>query len=58
VENLAHQLFTEIIEMGFRLRKLEVREADTSVVYYTREDWVNDSRYFARASAAERSVLS
>lgn len=47
VENLAHLLFTEITEMGFRLSLLEVRETDTSVISYTREDWVNDSRYFA-----------
>lgn len=46
VENLAHELFTEITEMGFRLDRLEVRETDTSVVSYTREDWVSDSRYF------------
>ncbi|MFO0915842.1 MAG: 6-carboxytetrahydropterin synthase [Pirellulales bacterium] len=48
VENLAHQLFTEITEMGFRLQRLEIRETDTSVVIYTREDWVNDNRYFAK----------
>ena len=57
VENLSHQLFTEITEMGFRLNRLEVRETDTSVVSYTREDWVNDNRYFAsRASAEKKSV--
>lgn len=50
VENLAHQLFTEITEMGFRLNLLEVRETDTSVISYAREDWVNDSRYFATSS--------
>lgn len=47
VENLAHRLFTEITQMGFRLARLEVRETDTSVVVYTREDWVADNRYFA-----------
>lgn len=46
VENLAHKLFTEITEMGFRLNRLELRETDTSVVEYTREDWVNDNRRF------------
>ena len=51
VENLAHQLFTEITEMGFRLDKLEVRETDSSVVSYTREDWVADNRYFAQAQS-------
>ena len=48
VENLAHLLFTEITEMGFRLKYLEVRETDTSVVVYTREDWVQDNRRFAQ----------
>ena len=47
VENLAHQLFTEITELGFRLNRLEVRETDTSVLHYTREDWIADNRYFA-----------
>lgn len=47
VENLAHQLFSEITEMGFRLNRLEVRETDTSVVIYSREDWVADNRSFA-----------
>ena len=45
VENLAYQLFTEITELGFRLNRIEVRETDTSVVIYTREDWVEDSRH-------------
>lgn len=47
VENLAWMLFTEITEMGFRLSHLEVRETDTSVISYTREDWIRDNRYFA-----------
>ncbi len=54
VENLAHQLFSEITEMGFRLNRLEVRETDTSVVSYSREDWVNDNRYFALRSNQPR----
>ena len=58
VENLAHQLFSEITEMGFRLNRLEVRETDTSVVSYTREDWVNDNRYFANRVSAERATTS
>jgi 6-pyruvoyltetrahydropterin/6-carboxytetrahydropterin synthase len=53
VENLAHRLFTEITEMGFRLNRLEVRETDTSVVEYTREDWVADNRLFARLESQE-----
>jgi 6-pyruvoyltetrahydropterin/6-carboxytetrahydropterin synthase len=47
VENLAHRLFTEITQMGFRLERLEVRETDSSVVLYTRADWVADNRHFA-----------
>jgi len=47
VENLAHQLFGEITDMGFRLACLEVRETDSSTVSYSREDWVTDNRYFA-----------
>lgn len=52
VENLAYQLFAEITEMGFRLARLEIRETDTSVVEYTRDDWVGDSRRFAREAAS------
>lgn len=48
VENLAHKLFTEITELGFRLRQIEVRETDTSVISYTREDWIADNRRFAQ----------
>ena len=48
VENLCHKLFTEITQMGFRLDRLEVQETDTSVVSYTRHDWVTDNRFFAR----------
>ncbi|MCA9144011.1 MAG: 6-carboxytetrahydropterin synthase [Planctomycetales bacterium] len=57
VENLAHQLFSEITEMGFHLNRLEVRETDTSVVSYSRKDWVNDNRYFARRPTAEQSIV-
>lgn len=53
VENLAHGLFSEITEMGFRLNRLEIRETDTSVVEYTREDWVADNRLFARLESQE-----
>jgi 6-pyruvoyltetrahydropterin/6-carboxytetrahydropterin synthase len=52
VENLAHQLFSEITEMGFRLSRLEIRETDTSVVEYSRDDWVADNRHFARSEVA------
>ncbi|MCA9013587.1 MAG: hypothetical protein KDB01_27740, partial [Planctomycetaceae bacterium] len=47
VENLAWMMFTEITEMGFRLSHIEVRETDTSVISYTREDWIRDNRHFA-----------
>jgi 6-pyruvoyltetrahydropterin/6-carboxytetrahydropterin synthase len=47
VENLAHRLFTEITQMGYQLHRIEVRETDSSVVVYTRDDWVADNRYFA-----------
>lgn len=56
VENLAHQLFSEITEMGFRLNRLEVRETDSSVVEYTRDDWVADNRFFANQRNDARGV--
>ena len=52
VENLCHKLFTEITQFGFRLARLEVQETYTSVVVYTREDWVADNRYFHRTRNA------
>ncbi len=47
VENLAHALFSEITELGFRLARIEVRETDTSVISYNREDWISDNRRFS-----------
>ncbi len=47
VENLAHKLFSEITDLGFRLSHIELRETDTSVLTYTRDDWIADSRFFA-----------
>ena len=47
IENLAFKLFAEITDLGFRLAKIELRETDTSVLSYTREDWVEDVRWFA-----------
>lgn len=44
VENLAYQLFTEIIGMGFNLQRLDVQETDTSVVSYDRDDWLRDNQ--------------
>lgn len=52
VENLAYKLFCEITDLGFRLAQLEIRETDTSVVQYTREDWVADSRNRQSAACA------
>lgn len=49
VENLCFVLFTEITSLGFRLNRIEVRETDTSVVEYTREDWVADNRRFSES---------
>ena len=55
VENLAHKLFTEITDLGFRLARIEVQETDTSVLTYTREDWIADNRLFARDAAVPLS---
>ena len=48
VENLAHQLFSEISAMGFRLERLEVQETDTSTIVYARRN--RSSRVRIRAS--------
>ena len=50
VENLAYKLFCEISEFGFIIEKIEVRETDTSVVSYTRQDWQADCRNARRLS--------
>jgi len=50
VENLCFQLFSEIVDMGFCLERLEVQETDTSTVTYTHSDWLNDKRTFAAES--------
>ncbi len=55
VENLAYQLFGEITDLGLRLERLEIRETDTSVCIYTREDWVADNRLFVRDEQSEWS---
>jgi 6-pyruvoyltetrahydropterin/6-carboxytetrahydropterin synthase len=47
VENLAHKLFSEITDLGFRLARLDIQETDTSVVSYDRQDWLADNRRFA-----------
>ena len=51
VENLAHKLFSDITDLGLRLAKLEVQETDTSVLEYTRDDWIADNRIFAANAA-------
>ncbi|MFZ9089986.1 MAG: 6-pyruvoyl trahydropterin synthase family protein [Planctomycetaceae bacterium] len=53
VENLAWMMFTEITEMGFRLSHIEVQETDTSVVTYSREDWIRENRFFAKTGTAD-----
>lgn len=58
VENLAHQLFCEISEMGFALESLEIQETDTSTVVYTRRDWMSHNRRLReRDSCGRREVL-
>ncbi|TWT48780.1 6-pyruvoyl trahydropterin synthase family protein [Botrimarina hoheduenensis] len=57
VENLAFTLFSEIIEMGFRLSHIEVRETDSSVITYTREDWIADNRDRSRLSGEKPSAV-
>jgi 6-pyruvoyltetrahydropterin/6-carboxytetrahydropterin synthase len=60
VENLCHLMFSEITQMGFRLALLEVQETDTSVIHYSREDWIADNRHFARrksVSGAEAAAV-
>lgn len=56
VENLCHRLFSEITDLGFRLDRLEVRETDTSVVSYAREDWIADCRQFAAESVEHAEI--
>jgi 6-pyruvoyltetrahydropterin/6-carboxytetrahydropterin synthase len=54
VENLAYKLFTEITDFGFRLNRLEIRETDSSVIEYTREDWVKDNQVFSMSPTGEK----
>jgi 6-pyruvoyltetrahydropterin/6-carboxytetrahydropterin synthase len=54
VENVAHQLFSEISAMGFNLERLAVQETDTSTVVYTRRDWRSHNRH-VRAGDREGS---
>lgn len=50
VENLCFQLFGEITALGLRLDRIELRETDTSVIEYSREDWIVDDRSFSPSS--------
>lgn len=58
VENLARKLFTEITDLGFRLQRIEIRETDSSVVEYTRDDWIADNRFFADAKRREQNATT
>jgi len=53
VENLAYQLFGEITAMGFDLEQVDVRETDTSVIMYTREDYQADQAHLASSQSEE-----
>ncbi len=55
VENLSHLLFTEITELGFPLQAIEIQETDTSIIYYTREDWVADNALFEKSKPVATS---
>jgi 6-pyruvoyltetrahydropterin/6-carboxytetrahydropterin synthase len=57
VENLCFVLFTEITSLGFRLNHIEVRETDTSVVEYTREDWIADNRRFSESQRETETAV-
>lgn len=51
VENLAHKLFSEVKAMGFSVLELELRETDTSVLVYNRQDWLADERRLSASHA-------
>ena len=48
VENLAWHLFSEITAMGFILAKIEVKETDSSVFIYSKQDWLKDNQTFIK----------
>ena len=48
VENLSWHLFSEITAMGFILAKIEVKETDSSVFIYSKQDWLKDNQTFIR----------
>jgi len=48
VENLSWHLFSEITAMGFILSKIEVKETDSSVFIYSKQDWLKDNQTFIK----------
>ena len=48
VENLSWHLFSEILAMGFILAKIEVKETDSSVFVYSKQDWLKDKLTFLK----------
>ncbi|MEY4947370.1 MAG: hypothetical protein RIR22_2071 [Planctomycetota bacterium] len=48
VENLSWHLFSEITAMGFILAKIEVKETDSSVFIYSKQDWLKDNQTFIK----------
>jgi len=48
VENLSWHLFSEITAMGFILAKIEVKETDSSVFTYSKQDWLKDNQTFIK----------
>lgn len=48
VENLSWHLFSEITAMGFNLAKIEVKETDSSVFIYSKQDWLKDNQSYIK----------
>lgn len=48
VENLSWYLFSEITAMGFNLAKIEVKETDSSVFIYSKQDWLKDNQSYIK----------
>ena len=63
-EQIADQEFPDVdlesIKRAVRtiLNRLEIRETDTSVISYTREDWEFDNRYLVNPMRSEKSQLT
>jgi 6-pyruvoyltetrahydropterin/6-carboxytetrahydropterin synthase len=58
VENVCFQLFSEITARGLRLNRIELRETDTSVIEYTRDDWIADDRRFSSLEVSAKGNLA